>query len=132
MRLTEEQYADLVRKGGPQDATAIRRAIDEAGSKAEAKLARQLKRLNVHIDREFRFHPIRDWRFDFAIPEYMVAIEVEGGIHMMGRHQRPEGFSEDCRKYNAAALAGWRVLRFTPAMIETGEAAEIIASGCMP
>lgn len=28
---------------------------------------------------EYRFHPSRDWRFDFAIPSRRVAIEVESG-----------------------------------------------------
>lgn len=31
-----------------------------------------------------------------------------------GRHNRPAGFIADCEKYNAAAIAGWKVLRFVP------------------
>ena len=30
-------------------------------------------------EREFVFHPLRKWRFDFAWPEQFVAAEVEGG-----------------------------------------------------
>ena len=30
---------------------------------------------------ELKFHPDRKWRFDFAHPSTMVAIEVEGGIN---------------------------------------------------
>src|SRR5215475_3616350 len=33
-------------------------------------------------DREFRFHPVRQWRIDFAWPAYRVAIEIDGGIFM--------------------------------------------------
>jgi very-short-patch-repair endonuclease len=132
VRFTEEEYASFIRAGraAQQAVDVALEAGEQAGSKAEQKLARQLGRLRVKVEREFAFHPVRQWRFDFALPARRVAIEVEGGVHMIGRHQRFEGFTEDCRKYNAAALAGWRVLRFTPAMVESGEAAEMIAQAC--
>jgi hypothetical protein len=38
-----------------------------------------------------------------------------------GRHTNPIGFIKDIEKYNAAALAGWTVLRCTPQMIDSGE-----------
>ena len=63
---------------------------------------------------EHRFHPVRRWRFDFALIDYKLAIEVEGGVWTKGRHTRPTGFIKDMEKYNAAAALGWRVLRFTP------------------
>lgn len=72
--------------------------------------------------REFRFHPKRKWRFDLAWPESFVAAEIEGGIWAGGRHTTPMGFTADCQKYNAAALLGWRVLRFPPSMLLSGEA----------
>ena len=62
---------------------------------------------------EHKFHPKRRWRFDFAWPEHMVAVEIEGGVWNNGRHNRASGFIADCDKYNAAALLGWRVLRYT-------------------
>lgn len=40
-------------------------------------------------------------------------MEIEGGEWMRGRHNRGGGFIEDCRKYNAAVVRGWRVLRYT-------------------
>ena len=63
---------------------------------------------------EHRFHPERKWRFDFAWPDAMVALEVEGGVWTGGRHTRGAGFIEDMRKYNAATELGWRVFRITP------------------
>ena len=69
---------------------------------------------------EYRFHPPRRWRFDFAWPAAMLAVEVEGGSWIAGRHVRGRGFEADCEKYNAATLLGWRILRFTPAMVESG------------
>jgi hypothetical protein len=39
-----------------------------------------------------------------------------------GRHVTRKGFESDARKYNRAVLLGWKVLRFTPSMIASGEA----------
>lgn len=64
-------------------------------------------------EREFRFHPVRRWRFDFAWPAYRLAVEIDGGIFVNGRHGRGLQFSADCEKLNAAVLLGWRVLRYT-------------------
>ena len=70
---------------------------------------------------EFRFHPTRKWRFDFAYPEKKIAIEIEGGVWTGGAHTRGKHFESDCEKYNAATLLGWRALRFTGGMVERGE-----------
>ena len=77
-------------------------------------------------EREFRFHAIRRWRFDFAWPDHKVAAEVEGGTWTGGRHTRGKGFEQDCAKYNAAAMLGWTVLRFTSGMVNSGEALNAI------
>jgi very-short-patch-repair endonuclease len=50
----------------------------------------------------------------------MLAVEVEGGSWIHGRHVRAKGFEADCEKYNTAVLLGWRILRFTTAMVESG------------
>lgn len=79
----------------------------------EQVFAFQLRTANIHMEREHQFHPKRKWRFDFAIPERMIAIEIEGGIWSNGRHNRGAGYSADCEKYNSATVLGWRVLRGT-------------------
>lgn len=71
---------------------------------------------------EYRFHPVRKWRFDFAWPDQKVAVEYEGATWIAGRHTRGSGFAKDCEKYNTAATMGWRVLRFTAEMVKSGEA----------
>lgn len=76
--------------------------------------------------REFLFHKRRKWRFDFAWPDLMIAVEVEGGVWSNGRHVRGEGYEKDCEKYNEAQLMGWMVLRFTPGMIKRGKASGIV------
>ena len=77
-------------------------------------------------EREHAFHPKRKWRFDFAYLEAKIAIECEGGVWVNGRHSRGQGFTEDCAKYNQAAVLGWRVLRFTKDMIDSGQATHCI------
>jgi len=63
---------------------------------------------------EYLFAPPRKWRFDYAWPDQKVALEVEGGAYVRGRHVQAVGFFGDMMKYNFAVLLGWRVLRSTP------------------
>ena len=84
----------------------------DLGSSLEAKFALIWRALGgPPLEREFRFAPPRGWRFDFASPEDLIAIEIEGGVWSGGRHNRPRGFIDDCEKYNAAAALDWRVFR---------------------
>lgn len=64
-------------------------------------------------EREYAFHPSRNWRFDFALPELLVAVEIEGGTSGKSRHTSRAGFQNDRDKYNAAQSQGWAVLSFT-------------------
>ena len=73
------------------------------------------KELGVPIESEYKFHPKRKWRADFAILSANLLIEVEGGAYSNGRHTRGSGFIADIEKYNAALLAGFRVYRVVPA-----------------
>jgi hypothetical protein len=82
----------------------------------------QAARLTDGIQREHRFDPARRWRFDFAWPARMVALEVEGGAWSGGRHTRGAGFTADIEKYNRAAVLGWTVIRATSAHVRSGKA----------
>ncbi len=66
-------------------------------------------------EREYRFHSKRRWRFDWAWPESMLAVEIDGGqwVRGGGRHNS----DKDREKLNAAALNGWRMLRFSGGML---------------
>lgn len=66
------------------------------------------------VELEHRFAPPRKWRFDYCIPKYKIAIEIEGGAHTQGRHTRGVGFVNDMEKYNKAIELGWTLLRYTP------------------
>jgi hypothetical protein len=50
-----------------------------------------------------------------------VAVEIEGGRWIAGRHNSPQGFANDIEKYNIAALDGWLVLRVVPEWIDDGK-----------
>ena len=76
--------------------------------------------------KEFRFHPTRKWRFDYAIPEHKIAIEVEGGVWTGGRHTSPKGFLGDMEKYNTATMMGWRVFRTIPDNLCTNATLQLI------
>ena len=77
-------------------------------------------------EQQVRFHPTRRWRFDFAWSAARLAVEVDGGTWTGGRHVSGRGFEADCCKLNEATILGWRVLRFTRGMVESGQAVEMI------
>ena len=64
----------------------------------------------------------RNWRFDLAWPDLLLAVEIDGGSWSPGggRHTRGAGFAEDCVKLSTAAALGWRVVRATYAQADAG------------
>lgn len=96
-------------------------------SKIEETFALQARALQIKLVREYRFHPTRKWRFDFAHPEQKLAVEIEGAIWTQGRHTRGSGFKADMEKYNEAALLGWKVLRFDGEAVRKGLAIEMVS-----
>ena len=89
------------------------------GAKPPSRLEKRFETLWRSLDgppleKEFRFHPVRKWRADFAHLESSTLIEIEGGIYVNGRHNRGAGFAADLEKYLEASLAGWRVIRLGP------------------
>jgi len=66
---------------------------------------------------EFRFHAVRRWRFDYAVPKIKLAVEYHGHAGFVGKgtsgHSTIKGLTNDCEKTNSAIAAGWRVLAFT-------------------
>lgn len=75
------------------------------------------RKYGLEIRREYRFHETYQYRFDYAIPSLKIAFEIEGGIFIYGRHNKPIGYTEDVIKYNLATAYGWSVYRFTTTMI---------------
>lgn len=90
------------------------------GNKVPPVLAAMLESIAPGWEQEYRFHPERKWRFDFANPRQIIAIEIDGGTWTAGRHTRGKGYERDCEKLNAATALGWRVFRFTTGMVKSG------------
>lgn len=98
-------------------------AKPKKGSQGEFEFWEMLRAEGMPLPRrEFRFHETRQWRFDFAWPDRMLALEVEGGIYSKGRHARGQGYQEDLDKYNAAVVLGWGVLRYSTEDVVCGKA----------
>lgn len=86
----------------------------------------QMKAIGLKPKLEYKFHPDRKWRADFAFPEQRVLVEFEGGVYTQGRHVRGRGFEKDCEKYNTAEVMGYHVLRVTRRHVKSGQALEWI------
>jgi very-short-patch-repair endonuclease len=100
--------------------------LPKALSVGEETFALHCKAHNLTPEREYRFSE-RGWLFDFAWPHQKVAVEIDGGTkYGMSRHSRGDGYENDCRKMNTAALAEWLVFKFTPAMVQSGEAIDTV------
>lgn len=99
---------------GKKDPSAInlKKIIDEEERKNFVKYLED--RTGQLVVSERKFDEKRNWRFDFAIPHLMIAIEIEGGVHTGGRHTRGVGYTKDMEKYNRAIELGWLLLRYTP------------------
>jgi very-short-patch-repair endonuclease len=96
-------------------------------SPLEAKMQRLLWCYDIDgWEREYKFAlPSRQFRADFAFVAERVLVEVDGGQWHAhgGRHNT----DKDREKLNLAAALGYRVLRFSGAMLDRpDECAEVI------
>lgn len=85
---------------------------------------------------EYKFHPTRKWRFDFAWTaqvedqyggfEPRLALEVQGGIWTAGRHNRGAALLKEWEKLNEAAVQGWRIIYCQPKDLLTKQTIELL------
>jgi len=77
---------------------------------------------------EYVFHPTRKWRLDICWPDEKLALEIEGGTYMeRGGHRGSiGGYIKDIEKYNALAILGYSLLRFTPQQMESCESYDFL------
>lgn len=94
---------------------------------AEDLLAMHLTECNLSFERQFRYAEGRKLRADFALPAYRLLIEVTGGIWGRKAHGSIKGVLADIDRLNEATRNDWRMFRFTPDMVESGQAIEMIA-----
>lgn len=142
VRWTEEQLRDYERRFGngrplgAHDVSAPSREPDKprarrraAPSRLESQLAGNLAAMQLEPEQQYQFHPERRWRLDFAFPDVLVGVEIDGGIFAAenggeaGKHARGAGRCADMEKRNAAAELGWLILNYGPPHVRSGEAA---------
>ena len=82
---------------------------------------------------EVLFHPWRKFRFDFAYPDLLIAVEYQGGLYI-GRqrgkndnsarsgHRSIAGVLRDIEKITEAQLLGWIVILIEPKSVRDGRA----------
>ena len=94
----------------------------------ELELLSQIRLLKLpEPEREFRAIEGRRFRLDFAWVRERVLVEVQGGIYgYHPSHASAAGIRRDCEKLNLAIAAGWKVYHFTPDMVRSGEAVQMI------
>lgn len=71
---------------------------------------------------EYRWHPVRKYRADYALVLERVLIEYDGGLFVNGGHSRGKARLYDMAKDRQATLLGWRTLRYG-----VGEMAQTVA-----
>lgn len=120
-----------------------RESRSKTPKRAETDLFTLLIRTDLRLDcvKELEFCPGRKWRFDYALPEVKIAVEVEGGTYKTrtyrnkdgvlitttgGRHNSATGFLGDMEKYNSATVLGWRLIRVVPAELLTNKTIDLI------
>jgi len=118
-RYREQVRAELGAVPRPRTVSLVREpAAPDPPTVPVSRFERLLRSVGLPAPvREHRFHPVRRWRFDYAWIDHKVALEVEGGVWTGGRHTRGAGFVADIEKYNAAVVAGWRVVRVVPSKL---------------
>lgn len=101
-------------------------------SALEEALFLQIKAIKLPMPtRELVFAKPMRWRFDFAWPDRLLAVEVNGGVWIRGRHSRGKGQINDMDKLNQAQLLGWKVLQFAESHIKSGDAIDLIEFAIM-
>ena len=122
------------------------------GSDLERTLLFQIRAAKLpEPELQYQAVPGRRWRWDFAWPRegpsrFMYSreasgreplywrdagllMEVDGATWTGGRHVTGKGYEADCEKQSTAAALGWRTMRFTRGMVESGRALELIEEG---
>jgi very-short-patch-repair endonuclease len=104
----------------------LRQALDAIKRKDSfLRLIRELLDDGRELRLECRFHDTRRWRFDLAALDVMVALEIDGGGYVHGRHHRPAGRDADNEKAAEAQRLGWNVLRVAWEHVHGGQALEL-------
>ncbi len=120
--LTQEQRKAAKKTPAQKELSALERNKLENDLYGQIKLAG----LDDGLETQYRWNPDREWKADFAYPDLKIIIEINGGSHIQGRHNRHKGYEEDLEKANQAQLSGWLYLSFTGDMVRDGRAVDYV------
>jgi hypothetical protein len=101
-------------------------------TEAQTLLHTHLAELGIETEPELQFYAKRRWRMDLGCERLRLGFEIEGGAFSRGRHVRGQGFVNDLEKYNVATALGYRLFRFTPQQVLSGQAREFVKDWIAP
>lgn len=100
------------------------RRLPAPESPGEEELALHIRAYGLEPPRRqylFAEHLGRAFAMDFAWPDRMLTVEIDGAVHRIkGR------FRADLERHNLAQVLGWRVLRFSPADVKSAKAVDTV------
>lgn len=106
---------------------------DELNIRNKARHTDQFTRLieielGVEVWPEYSFTTERRYRLDYAIAEYKIGIECDGGTWARGNsgHSSGKGIQRDMAKASLLAANGWLLIRRTPQDLITNETIDLI------
>jgi len=102
----------VMAKGVPADGKIVK-PVEKKEPEGVAFIKEHLDKANIPYSTEYRFHEVRKFRFDIALPLLKIGIEYEGLVSDKSRHTTLSGYTRDATKYNLAQLEGWKVYRYT-------------------
>lgn len=107
-----------------------RESRSKTPKRAETDLFTLLIRTDLRLDcvKELEFCPGRKWRFDYALPEVKIAVEVEGGTYKTRTYRNKDGvlITTTGGRHNSATVLGWRLIRVVPAELLTNKTIDLI------
>jgi len=125
-RWTDQDFANYQARRGVKVVVPVapKQIVREVKHDYKAEFEQQLSLVGIQVEREFYFARPRRWRSDFRIVGTKILVEYEGGLFMEsgGAHKAVGNILRDIQKYNAAAIAGWTLIRITPKFIPDGQA----------
>ena len=86
---------------------------------AEETLFQELEEHLIGYVRKFQFEPTKNWRFDFHIVKLRLLIEIAGSPWSVGRGGKK--IANSFNKYDLAEDMGYKIERFDPHTIESGQ-----------
>ena len=123
-----DAYKALTKKIPPKKKTRTR-PLPKAKEKyleAEETLFQELEERRIGYRRKFQFEATKNWRFDFYIVRLNLLIEIAGSSWAVGRCGKKTANS--LNKYDLAKDQGFKIIRFDPHAIESGQVINWIQS----